>query len=125
MYTNIKNAVSLTSIYVALFAFGQKVYAATGATNLDGGGSQSIINPLKSQSISEFLLKIIDVLLIFALPIIILYIMYAGYLFVTAAGNSEQVSSAKKALLWAVVGGVIVLGAKIIIGVIQGTVTAF
>ncbi len=125
MYKYIKNGVSLASIYVALFAFHQIVYAAGGATNVDGGGSRTIINPLKSQSISEFLLKIIDVLLIFALPIIILYIMYAGYLFVTAAGNSEQVSSAKKALLWAVVGGVIVLGAKLIISVIQGTVTAF
>lgn len=89
------------------------------------GGSTQLKNPLKSQSIEEFILKIIDVLLVFALPIIVLYIMYAGYLFVTAQGDSGQVSTARSALLWAVVGGVIVLGARVIVAVIQGTITAF
>lgn len=97
--------------------------SGTGLSGSDGSGK--ITNPLKSQDIPEFLLKIIDVLLVFALPLIILYIMYAGYLFVTAAGNSEKVTSAKNALLWSVVGGVIVLGARLIISVIQGTITAF
>lgn len=87
--------------------------------------SGTLTNPLKSASIQEFLLKIIDVLLVFALPIIILYIMYSGYLFVTAAGNSEKIAGAKNALLWSVIGGVIILGARLIISVIQGTVTAF
>jgi hypothetical protein len=89
------------------------------------GDSAKLTNPLKSQSIEEFLLKIIDVLLVFALPIIVLYIMYAGYLFVTAQGDSGQVSEARSALLWAVVGGVIILGAKVIVTVIQNTITAF
>lgn len=95
----------------------------TGLSGSDGSGK--ITNPLKSQDIPEFLLKIIDVLLVFALPLIILYIMYAGYLFVTAAGNAEKVTGAKNALLWSIVGGVIVLGARLIISVIQGTITAF
>ena len=99
--------------------------------SVDGGGgvipagSGKITNPLQSQTIPAFLFKIIDVLLIFALPLIILYIMYAGYLFVTAAGNAEKVSGAKSALLWSVVGGVIVLGARLIISVIEGTIKAF
>jgi hypothetical protein len=94
-------------------------------TITNDGDSASLFNPLQSQTIPEFLLKIIDVLLVFALPLIILYIMYAGYLFVTAQGTPAKVSEARSALLWAVVGGVIVLGAKIIVGVIQGTITAF
>jgi len=81
-----------------------------------------LCNPLKSTSISQFIGKIIDILLIFAQPIIVLFIMYSGYLFVTAQGNSEQISSARTALLWSVVGGVIVLGARVIIQVIEGTV---
>ncbi len=89
------------------------------------GSSGKIVNPLKSEDIPDLLLKIIDVLLVFALPIIVLYIMYAGYLFVTSAGNAEKVTDAKNALLWSIVGGVIVLGARVIISVIQGTITAF
>jgi hypothetical protein len=88
-------------------------------------GSASLVNPLKSGSVTELLLKIIDVLIIFLTPIIVLAIMYAGFLFVTAAGNPGKIETARTALLWAIVGGVIVLGAKLIITVIQGTVAAF
>ncbi|QQR65381.1 hypothetical protein IPH92_02270 [Candidatus Kaiserbacteria bacterium] len=84
----------------------------------------TLTNPLSSKTIPEFLLKIIDILLVFALPLIILYIMYAGYLFVTAQGNPGKVTEARTALLWAVVGGVIVLAAKIIVDVIQQTARA-
>jgi hypothetical protein len=110
---------------------GGGVSSGGGGATADGGGvrsageSSQLKNPLKSKSIEEFILKIIDVLLVFALPIIILYIMYAGYLFVTAQGDSGQISTARSALLWAVVGGVIVLGAKVIVAVIQGTIKGF
>lgn len=80
-----------------------------------------VTNPIKSTTIQEFLLKIVDILLVFALPLVILYIMYAGYLFVMARGNPAKVTEARTALLWAVVGGVIVLGARIIFGIIEGT----
>jgi len=90
------------------------------------GGSpvsgQSLQNPLKSQSITEFLLTIIEVLLIFALPIIVLFIMYAGFLYVTARGDETKIKKAHAALTWSIVGGVIVLGAELIINVIQETV---
>jgi len=101
--------------------------SAGSPSNTSAGGCPpgQLCNPLQSQTIPEFLLKIIDVLLVFALPFIILYIMYAGFLFVTAQGDSGQIQTARTALLWAVVGGVIVLGARIIIGVIQGTIQAF
>ena len=51
--------------------------------------------------------------------------MYAGFLFVTANGNESQLTQAKNALLWSVVGGVIALGARLILEVIQGTVAVF
>lgn len=86
--------------------------------------AQNLDNHLKPKTVQDALLTIIDIILIFALPLIILYIMYAGYLFVTAQGNPSKVTEARTALLWAVVGGVIVLAAKIIVGVIQSTATA-
>lgn len=103
--------------------------APSGGTQPPGGtapmsNSGSLTNPLQSQTIQEFILKIIDVILVFAIPIIVLYIMYAGFKFVTAGGDSGQISEAKKALMYAIIGGVIVLGAKIIVEVIQGTVSA-
>ena len=96
-----------------------------GGGNVNPGPPGELKNPLQSKTIEEFLLKIIDVILVFALPFIILYIMYAGYLFVTARGDTGQIETARTALLWSVVGGVIVLGARLIISVIQGTIQAF
>ena len=86
--------------------------------------SGTLCNPLQSQTIPEFLLRIIDVLLVFALPVIIFFIIYAGFLFVTAGGDEHKVSDARSALTWAVIGGVVILGARLIITVIQGTVSA-
>lgn len=90
------------------------------------GGCQPgrLCNPLQASTIQEFLLQIIEILIIFATPVIIAFIMYAGFLFVTARGNESQISDAKHALTWAVVGGVVLLAAQMIITVIQNTVTA-
>lgn len=86
--------------------------------------SINILNPIKATNLQTFLLQVVDILLVFALPIIILFIMYAGYLFVIAQGNPSKIEEARSALLWAVIGGVIVLGASVIYGVINGTVQA-
>lgn len=83
-----------------------------------------LVNPIQASNIQTFLLKIIEVLLVFALPIIILFIMYAGYLFVVARGVPAKIEEARSALLWAVIGGVIVLGANVIFAVINGTIKA-
>ena len=85
----------------------------------------SLINPLKVDNLVKFIEQIIDVILIFAVPIIVLFIMYAGFLYVTAAGNPGKIEHANSALLYAVIGGVIVLGANLIIKVIQGTIDGF
>lgn len=82
------------------------------------------MNPLQAPDIQTFLINIIQILVVFATPVIIAFIMYAGFLFVTAKGDTGQISDAKHALTWAVIGGVILLGAQAIITVIQNTVNA-
>jgi hypothetical protein len=67
-------------------------------------------------------MKIIEIILVFAVPIIVFFIIYAGFLFVTARGNENQIGTARTALTWAVIGGVIVLGANLILTVVQQTV---
>lgn len=63
--------------------------------------------------------------MIFAVPLIIFMIIYAGFTYVMAQGNETKVSTANRALLYAVIGGVIILGANVILAVIQGTVDSF
>ena len=93
-----------------------------GSNGVGTSGGAGFTNPLISGTITEFLLKIIDILLVFALPITVLFIMYGGFMLVTAQGESKKLEDGRNAILWAVVGGVIALGAKVIIDVIQKTV---
>ena len=79
-------------------------------------------NPIAADSITELFMAIIDILLVFAIPIIAFFIIYAGFMYVTARGNAEQIETAHKALLYALIGGVLILGAKVLIEVIGGTV---
>lgn len=88
----------------------------------NGTQSLNLVNPLKSDTIEAFIFAIIDIILVFALPIVIFFIMYAGFLYTTARGNVSQIEQAHTALLWALIGGVVVLGAKVIVEVVQGTV---
>lgn len=84
-----------------------------------------LINPLGNQSLIGFFESILDVIMIFAVPIIVFFIIYAGFLYVTAQGNESKVSTAHMALLYAVIGGVIILGARVILAVISGTIQSF
>lgn len=103
--------------------------AVTGGSNaVTTGGGDSVVglqNPLGSQSLIGFFESILDVIMIFAVPIIVFFIIYAGFLYVTAQGNESKVSTAHMALLYAVIGGVIILGARVILAVISGTISSF
>jgi len=91
---------------------------SSGAPPATGG----LVNPLKSDSLEEFLLDIIQILIIFAIPLIILMIIYAGFLYVLARGSEEQVTKATRAFTYAIVGGLLILGAELILQVVKGTV---
>jgi len=89
--------------------------------------SASLGNPLNSQfgSIPEVLLAVLNVLLIIALPIIVLYIIYAGFMYVAARGNPEQLKEANRALTFSIIGGVIVAGSFAILQIVSNLVEAF
>ena len=90
-----------------------------------GGSSVSLQNPLKSDSLLGFFQSILDAIMVFAVPIIVFFIIYAGFLYVMARGNADGVGKAHRALLYAVIGGLIILGAQIILSIISATVSAF
>ena len=90
-----------------------------------GGGGVSLRNPLGNKGLMEFLQDILDVIMVFAVPLIVFMIIYAGFLFVMDRGSDKNLAQAKRALLYAVIGGVIILGAQAILAVVQGTVDAF
>lgn len=86
----------------------------------------NIGNPLGEQTtLNDIANAVLDILMVFAVPIILFFIVWAGFLYVTANGNETQISKATKALMYAVIGGVIVLGSKVLLEVITNTVDIF
>lgn len=54
--------------------------------------------------------------------IVVIYIIYSGFLFVTARGNETKLATAKRAFMYAVIGTAILLGAWAISLAIKATI---
>jgi len=80
---------------------------------------------LDNNPIATLLLLVLQVIIIIMTPIITLFIIYAGFMYVTARGNVEQTQQATRTLIYAIVGGVMILGAVAASGIIENLVNAF
>ena len=89
------------------------------------GSTVALTNYLNVSTIEELLEAILTILITLATPIIIFFIIYGGYLYVTARGNPEQIKTATTALTYAIIGGVIIIGAVAIGTIIGNLVGAF
>jgi len=90
------------------------------------GLQYSLQSPLQNiGSIEGLIVTILNVLLVLAVPIIIFFIIFAGFNYVTAQGNPEKIKTATRSLTYAIVGGVLILGAVAISEIIQGVVESF
>lgn len=90
-----------------------------------------LINPLNSgdctpngDCLMDFLTRILEFIVRIGAIIVILMLVYVGFLFVTARGEPGKITTARQALLWTVVGALILLGAEVIAKGIEATVKA-
>jgi hypothetical protein len=86
--------------------------------------SINIENPVKgATNLYQFIVLIINNLV---LPlggvIAVLYIMYAGFLMVTARGDTKQIEDGRRAFTNAAIGTAILLGAWVIAEVVESTI---
>ena len=75
-------------------------------------GAIEIGNPLKYNSFTELLDRIVAFIFNLALWIFPIMIVIAGFFFITAAGDPQKITTAKNIILWASIGLVIVISAK-------------
>lgn len=86
----------------------------------------SLQNPLKNiTTIEGLLVTILNIIMILMVPIIVFFIIYAGFKYVMAQGNASQVEEATRALTYAIIGGVLILGAVAISQIIKSVVDSF
>lgn len=87
--------------------------------------SSKLTNPFRTgaDNIPQLFQTIINNIIIpIGAILAILAFIYAGFLYVTAAGDEKQIGTAHKALLYAAVGTAVLLGAGVIAEVIRATI---
>jgi len=102
------------------------VITTTPAPSSDRCGNSStgsgLTNPLCGiNSLKELLNAVLGAVVQIGSIILVLALVYVGFLFVVAQGNEEKIRDARSALLWTVIGGLILLGASAIGLVIEST----
>ena len=89
-----------------------------------GPAASTIENPLGTNSVQGLLLKIMKLVMQVGSIVVVFFIIYSGYKFVTARGNPEEIKEAKNTFYATIIGGAILLGADIIANVVVNTVKA-
>lgn len=83
------------------------------------------VNPIKItgvKTIPDFLFMIVELVFLIAMPIVVMFIIYAGYQFVTSGDNESKLARAKLNITWALIGAAVLLGARVISEAIQRTI---
>ncbi len=85
----------------------------------------SLENPLRVNSLEELLVAILNIFMVLMIPIVVFFIIWAGFKYVTAQGNPGQIEEATTTFTYAVIGGVLILAAVAIAEIIRNTVDSF
>ena len=86
------------------------------------GSTAGVTNPIAAGTFLELLTSILKVLVEIGTPILVIAIVWVGFLFIFARGNPTKLTTAKDAFVWTMIGAAVVIGAKAIAEVITNTV---
>lgn len=112
----------------------EQVYAEDGANDTPSGVySPGVQTPtpapgaspfqiLRFKSIRDFILAIIDLAVRVGWPLMVLAIIWVGFLFVKARGNESKITEAKNAAQYTAIGIAIILGATLIKEILEATI---
>lgn len=117
MKTKIKSAIFLASsvmLTVPALAMAQFDPTAGGGTNLPGQGG-TLFGVIKN--IMDWLLMIVGILGVIGFAI-------AGVLYLTSAGDETRIQTAKRAMLYSIIGIIVALAGMLAISVAQGLLGA-
>ena len=88
-----------------------------------GVGQKCLQNPLRFPSIETFIQGVLQAIVMIALPIITVFFVYAGFLFISARGNAETIKRARTNFMYVIIGAALILGAWVLATLIGGTVS--
>ncbi len=81
--------------------------------------------PGAGYTLEDFIFLLLDIIQLVLFPVLVVCMIYAGFLMVTAGSYEAQVSKSKLWIMWTLVGATIIISAKVIAAFISGTVAIF
>ncbi len=128
MFTKIKRhllKLSLASLLILPIAATSAVYAQTdsplqqsvcgGAATLQLGDPQTCDDPQPEDNINNLITTVVDIFSAVVGIVAVLMILYGGFRYITAGGDSSKITSAQQTIIYAIVGLVIVALAQIVV----------
>lgn len=109
----------LAGIVIVLWAFALPAFAQDSSSIATEKGLQ---NPLKFQNIEDFVAGTLRAIVMIAIPLITIFIVYAGFKFISARGNVSKLGEAKENFQWVILGAILILSAWVLATLIGGTV---
>lgn len=103
-------------------------YAEQGSdngNNINNNTTITLNNPLgdKVNNLPAFIYMVLDIVFQIGAVLAVLFLMYVGFMFVTARGDPEKLQTARRAFLYTVIGIALLLGGKLVASVIGNTIT--
>lgn len=118
MKTILEKIASCAAIVVCVFSDASIAFAE--GASFSSAGFQ---NPLQYSDIPSFIAAALKALVVVALPIITLFIVISGFMFVAARGKPEALGKARQNFVYVIIGALLILGAWVLATLIGGTVT--
>ena len=82
--------------------------------NAQKAAAIELTNPIKAASFGAFVTAITDIIIQIGIPLAAVFIIWSGFLFVTARGDEKKLTAAKTTLVWTLIGTAIIVGAKVL-----------
>lgn len=105
-------------------SFVSKTVAGVGASLTMGSVALAaedpkVPNPVGNQNLGDVLFDVVNALLLFAGAVAVLFLIIGGFRYVVSAGNAEQVEGAKKTIVYALLGLIIIFIAYVLVQLVQ------
>lgn len=99
-----------------------------GADDVGGktsSGSSKLDNPLGTiNSIPKLIEEVAKVVAQIGISVVVIFLIYAGFLYVSARGSEEKINKAHTTFTWTIIGAAVLLGAWVIAAAITATVAS-
>ena len=122
-----KNLVKISNVLVACVALALVItpFMAAAQFTLPNPEGTGLGGGLSGEtSVTAFIFRIINIALALAGLIAVLYLVIGGFRYITAGGNEDAAGSAKKIILNAVIGIIVIILSFVIVRVVSSALTA-